>query len=95
MEPKIPDSTEDSGSLPESDPNSPILDLVGLAALLRISPASIPSLRSRTPERLPPPFFNRPLRWRREGVLRWMERKEQAEVERIERELGRVVARRR
>lgn len=69
-----------------TNPNSPILDIDGLAALLAISPASIPARRSRTPERVPPPYLSRPLRWRRETVLRWIT--EQEERARREAELG-------
>lgn len=71
-----------------ADPNSSILDPKGLAGLLGISPATIPALRSRSPERLPPPFLTRPLRWRRETVVRWMDRRERQEEERVERELA-------
>lgn len=67
-----------------SDPMGEILGPLGLAALLGISPNTIPSLRSRDPQKLPPPYITRPLRWRREGVLRWMEAREQAEIQKIE-----------
>lgn len=67
------------------DPNNPILDQYGLAALLGISPKSIPAKRSRTPNELPPPFFRRPLRWRREGVLEWMKQQEAIAQGRAER----------
>lgn len=67
-----------------TDPMGEILGPVGLAALLGISPSTIPSLRSRDPHKLPPPYLSRPLRWRREGVLRWMESRELAELRRIE-----------
>lgn len=71
-----------------ANPNSPILDPRGLAHMLGISPATIPALRSRNPERLPPPYLSRPLRWRRETVVRWMERRERQEEERVEREFA-------
>lgn len=71
-----------------ANPDSPILDPKGLAHLLGISPATIPALRSRNPERLPPPYLSRPLRWRRETVVRWMERRERVEEERVEREFA-------
>ena len=58
------------------NPDSTILDIDGLAALLGISAASIPAQRSRSPEKLPPPFLSRPLRWRRETVVRWMDQQE-------------------
>lgn len=62
------------------NPASPILDTHGLAALLGISPASIPALRSRSPDKLPPPFLSRPLRWRRETIIRWMDERERQEA---------------
>lgn len=67
------------------DPNNPILDQYGLATLLGISPKSIPAKRSRTPNELPPPFFRRPLRWRRDGVLEWMKQQEAIAQGRAER----------
>ena len=60
------------------NPDSPVLDSAGLAALLGISVASIPSIRSRSPEKLPPPYLSRPLRWRRSTVFEWMEEQEAA-----------------
>lgn len=77
----IPDSTQKRSTT--SDPSSPVLDPHGLAALLGISAASIPSFRSRNPEKLPAPFLSRPLRWRREAVLRWIEQREREEAERL------------
>ena len=73
---------------PDAEFISPVLSLLDLAALLRISPATIPSMRSRNPEKLPVPFLSRPLRWRREAVLRWMEQREREEQERIDREFS-------
>lgn len=64
---------------------TPVLDRAGLADLLGVSAESIKQMRSRNPLALPPPFMNRPLRWRREAVLRWMERREQEEAARIQR----------
>ncbi len=75
-----------SGPAPDAELISPVLSLRDLAALLQISPATIPSLRSRNPEKLPVPFLSRPLRWRREAVVRWMEQREREEQARIERE---------
>lgn len=67
-----------------TDPDSDILNQVGLARLLHISAASICTLRSRDPIKLPPPFTARPLRWRREAVLAWMAERERREQQRIE-----------
>jgi hypothetical protein len=74
-----------SANEPRSDPSNPdsaVLDAEGLAALLCISVATILTQRSRTPEKLPPPFLLRPLRWRRSTVFRWMDHQEQKEDER-------------
>lgn len=68
------------------NPENSILDVDGLAALLGISSASIPSQRSRSPEKLPPPYLTRPLRWRRETVVGWM--KEQEERARRDADIG-------
>lgn len=62
-----------------------VLDRDGLAQLLGLSPDSIKQMRSRNPLALPAPFMNRPLRWRREAVQRWMEQREREEAERIRR----------
>lgn len=62
-----------------SNPKNPILDCHGLAALLGISVLSIPTQRSRSPHKLPPPYLTRPLRWRRTTVVLWMEKQERAE----------------
>ena len=59
-------------------PDNAILDVDGLAALLGISPATIPTQRSRAPHKLPPPYLTRPLRWRRETVLLWIQEQENA-----------------
>lgn len=67
------------------DPDNPILDSDGLAALLGISAASIPSIRSRSPEKLPPSYLRRPLRWRRETVMRWIQEQEEKARKRAER----------
>lgn len=78
-------ATTDNNQPDASDlrnPNNAVLDTYGLAALLGISPASIPALRSRSPDKLPPPFLSRPLRWRRETVMRWMDEKERQEATR-------------
>lgn len=65
--------------------DSAVLDVQGLASLTQIPKATILTLRSRSPERLPPPFRLRPLRWRTQTVVRWMEKQEQSELERIAR----------
>lgn len=88
MDNTINQASPSSKSTSTQDPLSMVLDAVGLAALLGISPATIPSLRSRNPAKLPPPFLTRPLRWRRDAVLKWMERREREEEERHERELA-------
>lgn len=62
-----------------------VLDVAGLAELLRIPESTILTLRSRAPERLPPPFRTRPLRWRAGTAIAWMAREEQAEAARIAR----------
>lgn len=69
-------SVDPSGNL--KSPDNTILDVDGLAALLGISPATIPAQRSRTPHKLPPPYLSRPLRWRREAVLLWIQERENA-----------------
>jgi hypothetical protein len=60
-----------------------VLDVQALADLTQIPKATILTMRSRTPEKLPPPFRQRPLRWRRQTVMSWMERQEQEEIARI------------
>lgn len=62
-----------------------VLDRDELAALMGVSPDSIKQMRSRNPAALPTPFLTRPLRWRREVVLRWMESRERSEAARIQR----------
>lgn len=64
---------------------APVLDRAGLAELLGVSAESIKQMRSRNPLALPTPFLTRPLRWRREVVLRWMEQREREEAARIQR----------
>jgi hypothetical protein len=64
---------------------SVVLDVQGFAVLAHIPKATILTLRSRSPDKLPPPFRLRPLRWRAETVVRWMEEQEQSELERISR----------
>lgn len=79
-----------SDDTPEQDLRNPanaVLDINGLAALLGISAQSIPAQRSRTPHKLPPPFLTRPLRWRREAVVQWMQKQEQMEVARATEQL--------
>lgn len=63
--------------------NVDVLDVAGLALLLRIPESTILTLRSRAPERLPPPFRTRPLRWRAGTAVEWMAREEQVEAARI------------
>jgi predicted DNA-binding transcriptional regulator AlpA len=77
-------TTTDKPSSDLKDPSNPLLDCEGLAALLGISPASIASIRSRSPQRLPPPYLGRPLRWRRETVLSWMSAQEAKAQQRAE-----------
>lgn len=60
-----------------------VLDVAGLASLLSIPESTILTLRSRAPERLPPPFRTRPLRWRVGTAVEWMAREEQVEAARI------------
>lgn len=62
-----------------------VLDVEALADLTHIPKATILTMRSRSPDRLPPPFRQRPLRWRMQTVVRWMESQEQTELERIAR----------
>ena len=62
-----------------------VLDIDEVADLLGTSPDGIRSYRSRNPLAVPTPFMTRPLRWRREAVLRWMEQQEREELERIRR----------
>lgn len=69
------------------NPANPLLDVHGLAALLGVSAQSIPAQRSRTPHKLPPPFLTRPLRWRREAVVQWMQKQEHMEVARAAEQL--------
>ena len=68
-----------------NDLESAVLDVQGFAVLAHIPKATILTLRSRSPDKLPPPFRQRPLRWRTETVVRWMEEQEQSELERISR----------
>jgi hypothetical protein len=76
-------SPEDIGT--SNDLESLVLDVQGFARLARIPKATILTLRSRAPDKLPPPFRLRPLRWRTQTIVRWMEEQEQAELERIAR----------
>jgi hypothetical protein len=62
-----------------------VLDREALAALIGISAEGVKQMRSRNPLGLPPPFMTRPLRWRREAVIRWMEQREREESDRIQR----------
>ncbi len=63
--------------------NVDVLDVAGLASLLRIPASTILTLRSRAPDRLPAPFRTRPLRWRAGTAVEWMAREEQVETARI------------
>lgn len=68
------------------DPNeSLILGPAELAAAMGLTENTIRTLRSTRPQALPTPFLTRPLRWRRESVMRWMEQREREEAERIRR----------
>lgn len=71
-------SREHESSINRKNPDNAILDVDGLAALLGISPATISTQRSRAPHKLPPPYLNRPLRWRRATVLLWIQEQEDA-----------------
>lgn len=89
--------TEDAGNNMKEQTSSPlpavesneadlaVLDVQGFSSLAHIPKATILTLRSRSPDKLPPPFRLRPLRWRVQTVVRWMEKQEQHELERIER----------
>lgn len=61
------------------------LDVAAFAMLTLIPKATVLTLRSRSPERLPPPFRQRPLRWRRQTVVQWMKDEESHEIDRIAR----------
>jgi len=61
----------------------PVVDVQGLARVTHIPKATILTLRSRSPELLPPPFRTHPLLWRMHTVVSWMERQEEQEAERI------------
>ena len=63
--------------------NVDVLDVAGLSLLLHIPESTILTLRSRAPERLPPPFRTRPLRWRAGTAVEWMAHEEQVEAARI------------
>ena len=71
-------------------PESSVIDVQGFARLTHIAKATILTLRSRAPDQLPPPFRQHPLRWRTQTVVRWMEKLEQRELERIARHYRRV-----
>jgi len=81
---------KEHGSSPEqiaapNDLESAVLDVHAFARLAHIPKATILTLRSRSPDKLPPPFHLRPLLWRAQTVVRWMEKQEQTELERIAR----------
>jgi len=57
-------------------PDAQIVGITGLARMLGISPATIATKRTRAPEELPPSFLDRPARWRRETVIRWIAQRE-------------------
>ena len=84
------DNMKEHGSSPEqiaapNDLESAVLDVHAFARLAHIPKATILTLRSRSPDKLPPPFHLRPLLWRAQTVVRWMEKQEQTELERIAR----------
>jgi len=68
---------------PQRDPS--VLGPDELAAIMGLTASTIRNLRSTKPQALPAPFLTRPLRWRREAVVRWMEQQEREEAERIRR----------
>ena len=59
-------------------------DSAEVSQLLGVSPATLLTLRCRAPERLPPSWRSRPLRWRRKTVLKWIEDQETIERRRCE-----------
>lgn len=61
-----------------------MLDLAALSALLKLSPATILTQRTRAPDRVPPAWRSRPLRWRRDAVLQWLIEQEKEEQRRVE-----------
>jgi hypothetical protein len=70
-----------SGS-PSNNPE--MLDLAALSALLQLSPATILTQRTRAPDRVPPAWRSRPLRWRRDAVMDWLIKQEREEQRRVE-----------
>lgn len=80
-------TSDDTSEQDLRNPTNAVLNVHGLAALLGVSAQSIPAQRSRTPHRLPPPFLARPLRWRREAVVQWMQKQEHMEVARAAEQL--------
>ena len=80
-----------------SAPNSStpeMLDLAALSALLHLSPATILTQRTRAPDRVPPAWRSRPLRWRRDAVLQWLIEQERQEQRRVEKRTQVVSTRR-
>lgn len=73
---------------------SEMLDLAALSALLQLSPATILTQRTRSPERVPPAWRSRPLRWRRDAVLQWLIEQEKEEQRRVEKRTQVVSTRR-
>jgi len=72
------------------DPDAQVLGISGLARLLGIAPSTITTKRTRAPHDLPPSFIDRPARWRRETVIRWIAQRE-AEASRRAQERARPV----
>jgi hypothetical protein len=77
-----------------ADKSPEALGINEAADLLGITVSSLRARRARDPASLPPPYLNRPLRWRRSTVLSWMTHTEQAEADRAA-ELTRRLTRRR
>jgi predicted DNA-binding transcriptional regulator AlpA len=76
----------------DRDDDDEVIDLARLASMLGLSPATILTLRSRDPERVPPAWRTRPLRWVRGEVSRWLRAQAEAEAARIA-TLGQPVSR--
>lgn len=68
----------------QQDSTNGMLGIAEVSALLGLSPATLLTLRCRAPERLPPSWRSRPLRWRRKTVLKWIEEQETIERRRCE-----------
>lgn len=60
-----------------------MLDLSGLSEMLGLSPNTILTLRTRSPDRVPTPWRTRPLRWRRATVHEWIREQELEERRKV------------